>query len=1153
MLNHRIRQRALTIVGSILLVLQSLVFVQAATPAWAGDDRVVDNTGFEPHNAVANPRRPSQVAVMRGCTVRIDNNFGKDAFPITRTTTVPCFGDPTLAFDSQGRLFVTHLSSSFNTTANSFGVGVARINDLTTTGNQTYTPVQVSGNSPNNHDKPWLVADSNPTSPYRDNLYVVWTHLAGPTWQIQYSRSVNAGANWSTPSVLSVAADGNPWPSHAAVGANGDLYVAYHANICNEGTDGAADAGTVQVLRDGSGGADFAAGTVQQRTTAFAAGQATVTCNVQNGAGDIPGTDFWLQGSMQPWVLPDPGRPGNVYVVANDDPNDTFGNGDDGDVRIARSTDNGATFAAPTRVDHGPGQTLAVMPTAHIDQDGTIVAHWYDTRGGRRNAGNNFLLDLYGTASRDGGATWSQDFRISDAPFDPDLNAPCRFGNNPNCRTVTGSLQQTLRIGEYNGVWAVDGIGYASWTGNGTPLTSTSPQSTYYDTFSLLGAFPDASEPNESIDTAVAAAIGANNRVTKPRLTLHSATDVDFFRIEPRHTGHLQAEIAFNEVISGLQVRAYDKFGNRVATGTVATTRPGSSTSRLAIPVVKDEPYFVVISDAGITDPTSPGDASPTDPPQATYDLTVVNRAAPEPFGLDLKRESDSGRFDNDDVTRIAGPELFLRVDDAELRAAGIPLSPQNATATLADDAPGFKVAVKRDGERVGFAQPVNPVTKPGLYRIVLDPVLVEGENHITAEVVILDPSDDPRLAGVSHVVGAGAESAHRLLITLDTTAPARPAAPDLLSSSDTGGNDIDNITTIPKPAFQGSPVEPNALVRLTADPAGAAGPAVVGKDTVTSGGEYEVTSSALDDGTYDFAVLLEDLAGNVSPASPSLAVTIAQHSLTLTGATADLLVHVGQETVTGYPGIPGGFVGIRGIPVVNLDANGHGVSVRGGAADEQLTFTPTSADSGRLTRSNSAQVLNFSHVVGDVLVSPDGGDDEVTIVGTTRQDRIVGVVDEFTTLRVEALPMLRFPAPALSPLLGLRIATGETERIGVLSRGGQDTVDLTVLDTVSAQLWVDGGPPSTVHPAKGDELIVRGGSPWAVLFEEYGEKSGKGSVFVKYPKTSHAKTRIDFTDIEGTTLDNGEEGHGHGKGGKGDHPKAKAPVKTPAAAKPRR
>ncbi|MBW5481709.1 Ig-like domain-containing protein [Streptomyces bambusae] len=1142
---HSLHRRALTvIVSSFLLVLQSLVLLGPAAPAaHAGTDQRLATGGFEPHNATVNPRRPAQVAVMQGCTVRIDNNWGRDNFPITRTSTLPCSGDPVLAFDSQGRLFVTHLSTSFNT-GGRFGVGVGRINDLTTPGNQTYTAAQVSGNSAFNHDKAWLVADANPTSPYQDNLYVVWTHLANPAWEIQFSRFEVGATAWSVPRVLSTPGEANPWPAHAAVGPNGDLYLGYHANACVEGQDGAPTQGTTVLLRDGSGGEDFENGTVQQRTTPFTAGRSTVTCNVVDDAGDnIPGTDFWLFGSMQPWILPDPARAGNVYVVANDDPNNVFANGDDADVVIARSSDNGQTFTRG-RVDHGPGQTFAVMPTAHIDQDGNAVVTWYDNRNGRRNGGtgpngnNNFLLELYGTASRDGGQTWSRDFRVGDDLFDPDLNAPCRF----SCGA--GSTTQTLRIGEYNGLWTVNGIGYASWTGNTTPPTPTAgaqgAQATYYDTFSLLGAFPDAFEPNESIDHAVAADLGSDDRFNQPRLTLHTATDVDFFRITPRHTGHVTAEIRFNEVLSPLAVRAYDKFGRRVATGTV-TTRAGTSTGRLAIPVVRDEVYYVVVSAAGVADPTRPGDASPDDPPQATYDLVVVAREAPEPFGLDLKHGSDSGRFDNDDVTNVAGPELFLRVDDAELRTAGIPLSPQNATATLADDTPGYKVAVERDGQRVGFAVPVDPAGKPGLYQIDLDPVLTEGENLITAEVIIVDPSDDPGVPGTGHVVGSGAESAHRLLINLDTVAPAAPGtAPDLLASSDTSGNDIDNITTIIKPAFQGSEVEPNALVRLLATPAGGSA-AEVGKDTATPAGAYEVTSAALRDGRYGVAVRLEDLAGNLGAASPSLAVTIAKHSLRLEGATTDLLVDVAEGTVTGYPGIPGGYVGIRGIPYVHLDANGHGAAVQGGAKDDRLTFTPTGIASGRLTRAGS-QVINFSHVGGEIEVATLGGDDEVTIVGTTRGDTIRGIVDTFTTLHVESLPLLRRDPVSLTELLGLSIVTEQAERIGILARGGRDTVDITVKDTVNAQLSVDGGPPTGVEPPKGDQLIVRAGAPGAQITKDHGKQKGAGSVYVRYPRTTDARTSIDFLETEEVTL----------KPTYVEEPKAKAPA-APNSPKPHR
>lgn len=1104
----------------MLMVAQTLLaaLFLASAPAWAGEDQNVASGVNEPHNAAVNPRKPSQVVVMVGCTVFIDNNFGRDGFPITRSSTLTCFGDPSIAFDSQGRLFVTHLSPNLNAGAPArFGVGVARITDTTTTGNQTYTPTQVSADSDNNHDKQWLVADANPRSPYADNLYIVWTRLVGAS-RVMFSRSTDSGATWSTPAEVSAAGEGFVWPAHLAVASNGDLYVTYHTHTC-EDEDQDDPVATVPVIRDGSGGADLAAGTITQKTEAFGPGEATVTCNVQGTGDEIPGTDFWLQGSNQPWVLPDPARPGHVYVVSNDNPDNEFGAGDDADVVISRSSDNGNTFTTG-RVDHGPGQTFAVMPTAHIDQDGNIVATWYDNRRGATNGGSgpngsdNFLLDVYGTTSRDGGGTWSPDFRVSDDPFDPDVSAPCRWGPVPPCQEDNGQTQQTLRIGEYNGLWTVDGIGYATWTGNANPPTpggtgASGAQTIYFDVFSTVGAFPDALEPNESTDTAVAAGLGSDDRYNERRLTLHTATDVDFFRLEPRHTGHLRAQIDFSEVISDLQVRAYDRYGNQVATGTVTNTTTGSSKSELAIPVVKDVPYFVAVSDAGVTDPTQPGDASPTDPPEATYDLTVVNRAAPEPTAIDLLRASDSGRSDNDDVTDVTGPTLRLRVDDRELRDAGIDLSPANSTPDdLTDDAPGFKVAVRADGRRVGFAQPVDVMNSPGTYELTLGPVLVEGERRITAEVLIVDPSDNPATAGTAHNTGSGRESAHGLGITLDTTAPdAPPTAPDLLPSSDAGGIDIDDITTLTTPAFQGSGVEPNALVRLRADPLGPEGPFVVGKDIATSAGTYEVVSEPLDDGVYDFTVELEDLAGNVTTGVLALRVTIAHQSLTLTGATGDVVVDIAAGTVTGYPGIPGGVIGIRGIPTVNLDAAGHGLSVVGGAADESVTFTPTSADGGQLTRTGTAQMLHLSGVAGPLTVDLDGGDDEVALRGTTGADTITGTVDTTTSLAVQGL-------------LGLEITdTDTTERIGVQAREGKDTVDLTVRNTVNAQVSVDSGPPATAAPPQGDELIVRAAPQSQLQNVPGGPFSGEGSVLVSFPQSTGNETRVDYTQTENVTL----------------------------------
>ena len=100
---------------------------------------------------------------------------------------------------------------------------------------------------------------------------------------------------------------------------------------------------------------------------------------------------------------------------------------------------------------------------------------------------------------------------------------------------------------------------------------------------------------------------------------------------------------------------------------------------------------------------------------------------------------------------------------------------------------------------------------------------------------------------------------------TLDTTAPATPAAPSLLATSDSGFSNSDHITNVTTPTFAGTG-EADAIVNLFAN--GSTTP--VGTDEVNTTGTYTVTvGSALADGSYNMAVQLVDVAGNVSALSP--------------------------------------------------------------------------------------------------------------------------------------------------------------------------------------------------------------------------------------------------------------------------------------------
>jgi len=436
---------------------------------------------FEPTTAATDPTNPNLVAVAAGSTLKLSTDGG-----VTFPTTVdylnlipaayrsqPGFfvdGDSDLAVDANGNMYWTALAF---TTATQIDVFVSR-RDVATGTFATAVLVTSASNDPrfaDADDKQFIAVDTNPLSSAFGNVYVVWTKF-GTTTDVFFSRSTNQGATWSSPLQLSNATtEGFVWPADVSVGPAGDVYVGYHAFTCT-----AADLGRTFVLRSTNGGQSF-----PQKTLAFDPGESAITCNVQDQPGNIPNTDFWMQGANQPYVLPDPIRPGRVYVISNDDPNNVYGNGDDADIVIATSTDFGQTWMNGT-VNVGPAGNLEVYPRGAINASGVLALSWYDNRSGATNAAGNFLLDVYTSFSGDGGLTFTAASRLSDIPFDPDLGAPQRFAGPP----------PTLRIGEYNGLWAVNGKAYSAWTGNNIPPTG---QEILFDAFAI-GLFVTTATPS---------------------------------------------------------------------------------------------------------------------------------------------------------------------------------------------------------------------------------------------------------------------------------------------------------------------------------------------------------------------------------------------------------------------------------------------------------------------------------------------------------------------------------------------------------------------------------------------------------------------------------------------------------------------------------
>jgi len=425
----------------------------------------VPTGGTEESVIAVNPMNPDNIAVAsndpEGQIMRISTDggltFSEPIYP-RRVARYGGVSDPSLAFDSRGRLFWTHLGGRLtNPGRNHFEVFISQVDPKTGETLPGY-PVNVSAaagfpaSEGHWNHKEWIAVDHHRGSPYRDRIYVVWTDELtrgdGPVndGSVVTAYSADQGATWSEGTVLFTSTESFPI-SHNAVAANGDVYVAYS----DEPLESAGGAGRVVVHRSTDGGASYS-----QVSTAYAPGAADVTPNFQTLPRVLYKSVSATIGSRQPWLLPDPWDSSAIYVVTADDPtNLDHGAGfDDLGVFIARSQDGGMSWSEPARIDSDPGASHQIFPTASIDDvTGCLAVTWYDSRVGLLNPAGNFLLDLFLTSSSDGGLTFGPEVPINDAPFDPERNPP-----PINPRTLS------VFIGDYNGVAVSRGVAHATWT-----------------------------------------------------------------------------------------------------------------------------------------------------------------------------------------------------------------------------------------------------------------------------------------------------------------------------------------------------------------------------------------------------------------------------------------------------------------------------------------------------------------------------------------------------------------------------------------------------------------------------------------------------------------------------------------------------------------
>jgi len=405
--------------------------------------------------------------------------------------------------------------------------------------------------------------------------------------------------------------------------------------------------------------------------------------------------------------------------------------------------------------------------------------------------------------------------------------------------------------------------------------------------------------------------------------------------------------------------------------------------------------------------------------------ITVDVTAPAVPSAPDLAASSDSGASNTDNITGDTTPTF-------------------NGSGAAANTT----LRVYSDGTLIG----TTTTDGAGGWSLTPGTPLGAGTHSITARTV--------------DTAGNESTDSSTLSITVDSTPPAAPSAPDLAAGSDTGNSSSDDVTDDTTPTFTGT-AEANAMVRVYADGV------EVGSTTAVAG-NWSLTTSALGAGTYSVTARAEDAAGNLGAASSALSVTINS------APTASNLT----QTVN-YTEDPGGSLALGDIVVSDNDP--------GETITATLTLSDTAAGvlstgtygSATSTFNNGTGVWTVTGSVADVnaaltavAFTPSANRDQnATITTRIRDANGSGPADGTITLSV-------------TPVDDAPTATNLTQSKAVTESGGAVALDDIVIsdvdtgDTVTATLTlsnVSAGSLSTGTYGSATSTYNAGTGEWTV------------------------------------------------------------------------
>ncbi len=349
-------------------------------------------------------------------------------------------GDPTTAINIDGsRMYVNYIS-------NPGGMGLA----YSTNNGSNWSAVTVAPNPGSLADKNHMWIDNSPSSPYEGNLYITWTDFGGSNNNnIVLKSSSNGGTTWGSLINLSsaVSAGSHNQGVNVQTGPDGQVYVVWAIY-----DSWPQDEKALGFAKSSNGGTSFTPGT---RIINNIRGIRNTEVGKNHRVNSFPSMTVDISGGS---------FDGNIYVVWANIGVPGVNTGTSADVYLIKSSDEGATWSVPIKINQDPagmGKKHYFPWIACDPENGILSVVFYDDR----NVGTS-QCETWCANSVDGGETW-EDFKVSDVAFSPSAMPGLAGGY----------------MGDYLGITARGGKVYPVWTDtrNSKFMAYTSP----YETNSL--------------------------------------------------------------------------------------------------------------------------------------------------------------------------------------------------------------------------------------------------------------------------------------------------------------------------------------------------------------------------------------------------------------------------------------------------------------------------------------------------------------------------------------------------------------------------------------------------------------------------------------------------------------------------------------------